>query len=161
MAARHLGSRPVVAVWSSPLERALETAGVIAKRFGLPVRVEPDLVEWSMLERWAGTAWEAVDLEFPGELTAYLEHPESLRFSEETLGQLATRVRSAVERLNAIHRDGDIVIVSHQDPVQAGRIAFAGGSLSKLHEDKPRHCSIVTLRPSATWADLGMWSPEA
>ena len=38
-ASRYLGRRPVVGVWSSPLERALRTAEVIALRLAQPVRV--------------------------------------------------------------------------------------------------------------------------
>jgi broad specificity phosphatase PhoE len=159
-AARHLGSQPVVAVWSSPLERGLETAGIIARRFGVPVRADDRLAEWKLLDRWAGKPWATLDTSFPGELEAYLEHPHQLGFSSESLSSLANRIRGTVELLAEQHRDGDIVIVSHQDPVQAARLSFAGRDLSNLHTDKPGHCSIVTLRPSASWADLGMWTPD-
>ncbi len=159
-AARHLGSQPVVAVWSSPLERALETAGIIARRFGVPVRADERLAEWKLLDRWAGRPWAGLATSFPGELDAYLEHPHMLGFSAEPLSALANRIRGTIELLAEQHRDGDIVIVSHQDPVQAARLSFAGISLSGLHTDKPGHCSIVTLRPSGGWEDLGMWTPE-
>ena len=36
---RYLGPRPVVAVWSSPLERSLRTAEEIAGRTGVPVKI--------------------------------------------------------------------------------------------------------------------------
>lgn len=159
-AARHLGSQPVVAVWSSPLERALETAGIIARRFGVPVRADERLTEWRLLDRWAGRPWATLDTSFPGEVEAYLEHPHQLGFSSESLAALANRIRGTVELLSEQHREGDIVIVSHQDPVQAARLSFGGKSLEGLHTDKPGHCSIVTLKPSASWADLGMWTPE-
>jgi broad specificity phosphatase PhoE len=83
-----------------------------------------------------------------------------LGFSPEPLSALANRISGTIELLAEQHRDGDIVIVSHQDPVQSARLSFAGRSLEGLHTDKPGHCSIITLRPSAGWEDLGMWTPE-
>ena len=159
-AARHLGSQPVVAVWASPLERAMETASIIARRFGLVVRVDEDLIEWRLLDRWAGTRWDDVDGSFPDELTAYLEHPADLPFADESLTSMAKRVTGVVERLAARHLEGDIVIVGHQDPVQAARLSLGGRELSRLHLDKPGHASIVTFRPGRPWTDLGMWTPE-
>ncbi|MDH4116411.1 MAG: histidine phosphatase family protein [Acidimicrobiia bacterium] len=158
--ARHLGSQPVVAVWSSPLERALETAGIVARRFGLPVRSDDRLVEWQLMDRWAGKCWESLNAHFPGELDGYLQHPEHMPFTPETLSDLASRVRVAVEDLASRHLEGDIVVVGHQDPIQAARLSFSGTALSKLHIDKPAHGSIVSLRPSAGWSELGMWSPD-
>ena len=54
---RYLGPRPVVAIWSSPLERALRTAEEIASRTGVPVKVDPGLTEWAVIGRWKGHAW--------------------------------------------------------------------------------------------------------
>jgi broad specificity phosphatase PhoE len=159
-AARHLGSQPVVAVWSSPLERALETASIIARRFGVPVRVEDTLTEWALLDRWAGTRWDEIDTRFPGELSAYLQHPTDLAFAPESLTQMAARITSTIEALATRHPEGDVVIISHQDPVQAARLQLSGRDLSKLQEDKPGHASIVTFRTGKPWKDLGMWTPE-
>lgn len=56
-AARYLARRPVVAVWSSPLQRALETAWVLAEPHGLPVLVDDELTEWKLADDWAGIVW--------------------------------------------------------------------------------------------------------
>lgn len=160
-AGRHLGSQPVVAVWSSPLERALETAGIIARRFGLSVRIDDDLTEWRLNERWAGTKVTELDALFPGELEAYKSAPEAIDFGPETLRGLATRMRATIERTAGRHLEGDVVIVSHQDPIQAARLAFGGRDLARLNVDKPEPGSIVTFRPSDRWAYLGMWTPDA
>jgi broad specificity phosphatase PhoE len=159
-AARHLGSQPVVAVWSSPLERALETASILARRFGLPVRVDDGLTEWMLLDRWSGTRWEDIDTAYPGELTAYLEHPTDLPFAPESLAEMASRITTTIEALATRHAEGDVVVVSHQDPVQAARLQLGGRDLGKLHQDKPGHASIVTFRTGKPWKDLGMWSPD-
>ena len=58
-AGRYLASSPVVAVWSSPLERAIETAHLIASRHRLRVRVDAELTEWHLSGRWAGVGGAA------------------------------------------------------------------------------------------------------
>lgn len=158
-AARYLGSQPIVAVWSSPLQRALETAAPIAGRLGLPVRIDEELTEWRLSEGWAGQRWEDLPTSRPGELEAYLEHPDRLPFSAESLAQLAMRMRAVLDRLNELHPQGDVVVVSHQDPVQAARLSITGTDLSQLNMDKPEHASVATIRPGTPWREEVRWSP--
>ena len=50
-AADYLAERDVVAVFTSPLERARETAGPVAERFGLEPMVDERLIEsWNHFE---------------------------------------------------------------------------------------------------------------
>jgi len=149
----------VVAIWSSPLERSLRSAEEIAARSGVPVRVDEDLTEWSLSNKWEGHPWGSLSEIFPGELEAYLEHPDQLDFVDESLGDLADRVAEVARRLDAAHPHGDVVIVSHQDPIQAGRLQLVGSPLSDLHKDKPENGAIVTLRPGSTWKEETMWQP--
>jgi broad specificity phosphatase PhoE len=160
-ASRFLGSQPIVAVWSSPLQRALETAAPIAKRCGLAVLVDEALIEWSLLSRWAGTPWADLPTVRPGELEAYLAHPSELDFSEESLEALAMRMVGAIRRIDTRNDAGDVVIVGHQDPIQAARLALTGRDLSTLHTDKPTHASVITLTPGTPWREVAMWEPEA
>lgn len=157
---RYLGSQPIVAVWSSPLQRALETATPIAGRSGLPVIVHEELIEWSLLSRWAGTKWADLPSVHPGELEAYLEKPERLDFAEETLEMLAARMATAIKRIESGSDAGDVVVVGHQDPIQAARLTLTGRSLSNLHTDKPSHASVITLLPGTPWRELSTWEPE-
>ena len=159
-AARYLSGQPIVAVWSSPLERALATAAVIAARADLPVSVDDDLIEWRIADDWAGIVWEQLPTARPGELEAYLEHPWDLPFARESLTELAARMRTVLQRLHERHGEGDVVVVSHQDPVQAARLAITGRSLETQHEDKPQHCSVITLRTGSQWHELTSWAPD-
>lgn len=159
-ATRYLGSQPVVAVWSSPLQRALETATPIAARSGVPVMVDEELIEWSLLSRWAGAKWADLASTHPGELEAYLEHPDRVEFGDESLTMLANRVVGAIKRIEGRYDAGDVVVVGHQDPTQAARLALTGRSLSTLHSAKPTHASVITLAPGPSWRELTYWEPE-
>lgn len=154
-AARWLPSDATVV--SSPLQRAVETARFIAD--GDPVLVDDELTEWHLGRHWAGEVWARLDEVFPGELTAYLNHPHDLSFADESLAALANRIAGAIER----HRrsvTGPLVVVSHQDPIQAGRLALTGKPLSSLQNDKPGHASVITLEfDDGRWRELELWEP--
>ena len=158
-AGRYLGPRAVVAIWSSPSQRALRTAEEIAARSGVPVRVHPDLADWALMERWKGHPWGSISSLFPGELEAYLQHPESLDFVDEQLDGLASRVARVARMLDADHPHGDVIIVSHQDAIQAARLALTGSPLAALHDGRPTDGSVLTLRPGPAWRVETSWEP--
>lgn len=156
---RYLGPRPVVAIWSSPRQRSLRTAEEIAARSTVPVRVHPDLADWELTERWKGHPWSAISSNFPGELEAYLQDPTRLEFVTEQISDVAERVAAVARALDAEHPHGDVVIVSHQDPIQAGRLHLTGSSLESLHEGRPANGAVITLRPGQTWREETAWEP--
>jgi alpha-ribazole phosphatase/probable phosphoglycerate mutase len=143
-ASLRLSSEPVAAVWSSPLQRALHTAALLAAPHQLPVRVLPDLTEWGLLGRWRGISWEDVPGIYPGELEAYLEDPLALPHSPESLPELARRVGRAVELASAL-TGGPVVVVGHQDPLQAAVRELTGLGLDEFHRSKPGHAEIITI----------------
>lgn len=157
---RYLGPRALVSIWCSPLESALRTAEEIAARSGVPVRVDEGLREWELLERWRGNPWASLEERFPGEMDAYLSHPHHVPFSPESLYQVADRVAEVARRLDAEHPHGDVVVISHQDPIRAGRLRLTGSDVSRIHDDPLAHGSVVTLRPGITWVEETVWDPS-
>ena len=160
-AGRHLSDRPVAAVYTSPLERAVETAGAIGAHHGLAPEGVAELTEWALMGRWRGLRWPDLDTRRPGELETYLTSPLTMDFTPETVQQLADRVGGAVTLLARRHPGEEIVIVSHQDPIQVTRLALTNRSLGALHEAKPRHCEIISLAPGARWRETGRRVPDA
>jgi len=156
---RYLGPRPVVAIWSSPQQRALRTAEEIAARSGVPVRVHPDLTDWSLMERWKGHPWGSISSRFPGELEDYLGDPTKLDFVDETLAEVAERVSAVARSLDAAHPHGDVVVVSHEDAIQAARLHLTGADLTTLHDERPTDGTVITLRPGPSWREETYWEP--
>ncbi len=157
-AAQRLRLRPIVAVWSSPLERALRTAELIARHHQLPVRVEEELIEWRH-DTWIGLPWDRLPELRPGELEAYLADPTDLSFVRESLADLAARVAGAIMAAIA-SGNGEAVVVGHQDPLQSARLLLTGTDLHRLHLDAPQHASIITLQPGDPWTEVERWQPE-
>lgn len=154
-----LASHPIRAVYTSPLDRAVETASEIADRHNLACTVVPDLSEWELMNRWRGLPWPELDRYRPGELDTYLTSPLRMDFSPETVEELAARVGGTVLALAESHPDHEIVIVCHQDPIQSARLMLTGRSLALLHEAKPRHCELISLVPGAPWKEIGRRRP--
>ncbi len=58
--AEQLARRQLAAILTSPVQRAQETAAIIAERLGLPVETEPDLAEIDF-GVWTGKDFSALD----------------------------------------------------------------------------------------------------
>ena len=158
--ATHLADHEVGIVVSSPLQRAIETAGFIAARHGIGVVVDERLTEWKLAQGWAGLRWEDVERERPGQLVAYLADPADLPFSPESLAELGERI-AASAIAHAASTAGDTVVVSHQDPIHAGVRILTGSGFADFNDDKPAHATVVTLqRDDGRWIEIRRFSPE-
>lgn len=158
--ARHLSAHDIRRVVSSPLQRAIETAGFIAAPHGIGVVIDDRLTEWRLAKLWAGVVWEDLETTRPGELEAYLDNPADLPFAPETLAEVGARVAAAAhDHASAV--DGDIVIVSHQDPIHAGARTLTEVGFDDFDRDKPAHATVVTLRTDSTpWQGVARFDPE-
>jgi probable phosphoglycerate mutase len=115
----------VAAVYSSPLERAHETAAPIAAACGLPVTVDPGLLECDYGD-WTGLALR--DLRRRPEWRTIQRYPSGFRFpGGESFTEMQTRVTGALGRLIAAHPGHTLVAVSHADPIKAA-VAHALGT---------------------------------
>jgi probable phosphoglycerate mutase len=123
--AQRLGALPrLAAVYTSPLERARETAAPIARARRLRPRVERGLLEID-IGAWAGLRiararrrreWKAVQ-----------QHPSGFRFpGGESFVEMQARVTETLQRLVTRHRGRAVVAVSHADPIKAA-VAHAVG----------------------------------
>jgi broad specificity phosphatase PhoE len=157
-AGQYVRQFPISRIITSPLERAVDTAALLTGSSAIEVEIDERLGEWELSTRWAGVGWEELNRAFPGELEAYLSHPDDLPFSPESLVDVAARVSAAVIAWSDL--DEDVAFVSHQDPIHAARLLLTGSSFGGFHTDKPEHCSVSSLdRTGGTWSMNGYWAP--
>lgn len=107
----------ISAVVSSPLERARETAEIIARGWGLPVRHESRLMDTEM-GRWAGRKISEVSKDDP-EWLKFVAKPTEPPEGVEGFEQVRQRVAAAIEDLRADQTVGDdVVVVAHADVIK-------------------------------------------
>ncbi|MGC8472293.1 MAG: histidine phosphatase family protein [Acidimicrobiales bacterium] len=140
-----LDPRPV-AVYASPLERARETAGPIARALGVRVRTERGLVELDIGE-WTGMSLERATRR--SEWSAVQCWPAGFTFpGGESFAGLLARATDAVGRLVRAHPGEVIVAVSHADPIRALVATAAGVPLDLFQRIVVSTCSVSAVRYS-------------
>ena len=102
-----------VAVYSSPLTRAMQTAEGIARRFGYAVQVAPGFIDINF-GQWQGLSPQQVHERWPEMARAWLTMPHTVTFPEgENLQQVQERSMSALHNLIELHPKQDVVVVAH------------------------------------------------
>ena len=120
------------AIYSSPLQRAVRTAGAIAEGRGLEVTVEPDLVEIDH-GAWSGLDREEVTRRYPELYRLWREEPTRAPMPEgETIVQVCERVVAAVGRLVAAHPQQTLLLCTHDAALRALVCSLMGMSLDRM-----------------------------
>jgi len=140
-AASFLAGRDVTALFSSPMERARETAEPLAAQFGLEVVIDDRLIEpWNHFE---GLTFGVGDgsLRRP-EHWRYLRNP-FLPSWGEPYQEVADRMLAAVADARDAARGHEAVCVSHQLPIWVTRRRIEGRRL--WHNPARRQCALGSI----------------
>ncbi len=139
--ARHLAARDVTALFSSPLERARETAEPLAEQFGLAVTLDDRLIEAD--NHFEGLTFGVGDgsLRRPRHWVK-LRNP-FLPSWGEPYSEIATRMLATVAAARDAARGHEAVCVSHQLPIWIARRAVEGVKL--WHNPARRQTGLASL----------------
>jgi probable phosphomutase (TIGR03848 family) len=146
--ARWLSGVPLKAVYSSPIDRTLETARIVAEPHGLTVRTRRGIAEveygkwtnrplrslmrtklWGTVQRW----------------------PSAARFPDgESLREVQTRAVTEVERLAQEHPKHSICCVSHGDVIKLIAAHYLGVHIDLFQRIviAPASVSVISLGDS-------------
>jgi broad specificity phosphatase PhoE len=112
-AARIANQWQPVAIFSSPLSRAIKTAEAIGKATGLPVNPESGLKDINY-GKWQGLTPEEAGKEYPEMVEAWYLTPHLAKIpGGETLDELRARAMKTVEELASKYRGKTIILVGH------------------------------------------------
>jgi broad specificity phosphatase PhoE len=112
--AKRLADRPIVAIYSSPLKRAVETALPTAQQLGLTVQPLPGIIDINYGD-WQGLSPAEVSRAYPDLYRRWLEKPHRVRFPNgESLRQVRLRGMAALKQASARHEGQVILLVAHQ-----------------------------------------------
>lgn len=141
---RYLADKPITAVYSSPLERTMETAQPIAAVHGLTVTPRQPLLEVDY-GKWQDKTLRQLRRR---KLWRTVQHTPSLaRFPEgESFGEAQQRIATEIETLCGRHKPRDTFIcVGHSDMIKLAVAYFTGLPLDQFQRLVVQPGSITTL----------------
>jgi broad specificity phosphatase PhoE len=112
------------AVYSSDLQRARDTAAVVAESQGLELRQLPELREVDV-GSWSGLTRAEAEERFPEGFTRWRDGYPGWE-DGETYEAMTDRVLRAVDEIAAEHEGGRVLVVSHGGPIRAMHAAALG-----------------------------------
>jgi probable phosphoglycerate mutase len=136
-AAVRLASSGAVAVVSSPLRRARETALLTAEALGVEVSFDDGFRETDFGD-WEGFTFSEVRAKWPRELEEWLASTSVAPPFGESFDDTAARVRQARDRVLSSYGGKTVVVVSHVTPIKTLlRIALDAppSALYRIHLD--------------------------
>ncbi len=145
--AERLADKPIAAIYSSPLERAVETAEFIAGPHNLEVQIREGVGEVRYGE-WTGQSLKELAKDDAWRVVQF--YPSGARFpGGEAIREMQTRVVADLDAIVAAHPSETVLVVSHADVIKAALAHYAG-----LHLDlfqrlvvSPASLSVVAFTP--------------
>lgn len=143
--AERLSFLRIDAIYSSPLERAVETAEPLAARLGLQPVTCADFLELE-LGAWTGTTFE--DLAHDPHFKLFNTFRSCTRVpGGELMLEAQARMIGGLQRLALQHRNQTVAVFGHADPIKAAIAYYAGIPLDLFQrlEISPASVSIVEV----------------
>ncbi|HEX2924015.1 MAG TPA: histidine phosphatase family protein [Chloroflexota bacterium] len=124
--ARDLAGRQIDLLISSPLRRAMDTAGAIAEARGLEVRSDPRLREINLGE-WEGQLSTKIAEDYPKLFPRWISDPGTVRPpGGETIAEVHDRVIPALEELAVANPGRTVCVVVHKVVMVVVRCHYLG-----------------------------------
>jgi broad specificity phosphatase PhoE len=158
---RDLSSVGVASIQASPLERAVQTARILAEPHGLDVVVDERLLEWSFWSHWEGLPWTRIRERDPELLEGYASDPASA-WPQDPLEAAGERVLAWAADAERAFPEGLVLGVTHEAPLLAAYLLGSGRNLATYHATNLPHLGTVRLRPApAEIVDPPEWAARS
>ena len=139
---------PVDHCYTSPLERAVQTASIIAAPHRLTPQVVLQLTECDVCA-WEGLSWEEIAARFPNEYRQFMDNPAQFGYlGGESFADVYHRARQAIDELLLRHEGEKLLVVAHHvvnrtylagvmglGPEQARRVSLENCGVSVVMRD--------------------------
>jgi len=118
-AAKFLEEMNISAIYSSPIERAKNTAEIIGKHVSIDVRIDDRLIELDM-GKFTGRPYDEIFSSHGNVfMKFYRGELEIAHNGVETFEQVKRRILDIVDHVIENHPDENVVLVTHMDPIKA------------------------------------------
>lgn len=123
-------------ILSSPLKRAYETAEIVAQRHGIPIQIEPRLIEQNY------GIYEGKDRKDPG----FLANKRCFAYrypGGESMMQVAYRIYGLIEEIKEKYAGKNILLVSHGGVCRVVRTYFQDVTNDEFFHDSVGNCVLT------------------
>ncbi len=118
-AAKFLEDMNISAIYSSPIERAKDTANIVGKHNSIDVRIDDRLIELDM-GKFTGMPYDEIFSSHGNVfMKFYKGELEIAHNGVETFADVKKRVLGMVDHVIENHPDENVVLVTHMDPIKA------------------------------------------
>jgi len=146
--AARLARENISAVYSSGLQRATETAQIVAKELRLDIQTIDALAEIDF-GTFEGMMYEDIQKQYPEAFDCWMRHPAQAQFPNgENFADLTRRVNGALEPLLSRHGNESIAIVAHSGVIRlliGQALSIPGDQIFRLSQ---RYGAINRIRYS-------------
>lgn len=161
--AEELAKLPIQAIYSSPMERCLETAQPTADALGLPVQIEEGVIEGDFGD-WQGEALK--DLAKLPEWKEVQGTPSGFTFPNgESFRDMQARAVAALEKICQAHPNQVVAVFAHSDIIKLCMAYYLGTPLDLFQRIMISTASISAIgfhnkRPSVLFVNQLRELPE-
>lgn len=143
---RFLSRMQVHRVFSSPMLRAVETAGTIADYHNVDVTLREELIECDV-GQWEGMDWDSIMRAYPEAYQAFMENPaENPYLGGESYGDVLRRVQPAMTEILRHHVGESVVVVAHNVVNRAYLASLLGLDLRKAKDLSQSNGGVNVIR---------------
>jgi probable phosphoglycerate mutase len=152
--ADRLAGLRIAAVFSSPQQRAQETAAPIAAACGRQVELAPGFDEVDF-GAWTGLSFDVLAREQPEAWAGWcMRRGSATPPGGEPFAQVQLRALAELERLRKEHAGATIAVVSHADVLRAVVAGVLGSSLDLLERFEIAPASLSVVEAGEGWQRL-------
>jgi len=142
LAQRFRGIR-IDAIYSSPMERTIETAKAISAISGLTIQVTDEIIEVDFGE-WTGKTFDEIDND-PRRRSFNMLRGAAHAPGGESFMQVQSRCVGWIERIRESAGDKTVVAVSHGDPIKSAVMHYIGLHIDMYDRFEIGNASVTTI----------------
>ena len=133
-------------IYSSPIERALHTAKIMADKLDVNYRIDQRITEIEM-GNFSGMNYEDMFAKYGNVfLRFYQNDPVIEKNGVETFSNVKKRVLEMVNHCSAIHEGKNVLLVTHMDPIKAIISSITQLRPESLYELIIRNASLTIVK---------------
>ena len=147
--AKYLKPLNISAIYSSPIERAKHTAEIVAKHNSLNYELDSRLIELDM-GKFTCKPYEEIFAKYGNVFLKYYENDPAITEHEiETFPQVKKRVLDMVNYVVKKHKNENVLLVTHMDPIKIMLSEIMYLTPQALFELIITNCSLTIIRESS------------